>query len=242
MINRNPFANDNYYPDLQLIPGVAYGSPDKLLSPAYWAQRCREGEATGHDFISRGSTLHEEIGFCLLGGFGVTLEINEAFYRHLLINNVFMSESDISEEKILSLLNMRIPVAGRLHKYRFPRQRARRIYLAMKHLDELDLDLTDGEKFRSQIEQLDGIGPKTASWIARNWLGAENVAILDIHVLRAGWAINLFEKNCVLPRDYSRLEKRFLDFAKALKVRASVLDAVMWSDMRTFGSKLVSNI
>jgi endonuclease III len=39
---------------------------------------------------------------------------------------------------------------------------------------------------------LPGIGPKTASWIARNWLDADDVAILDIHIMRVGQVIGLF--------------------------------------------------
>jgi thermostable 8-oxoguanine DNA glycosylase len=35
-----------------------------------------------------------------------------------------------------------------------------------------------------------------------------------------------------LPKDYFVLEQRFLDFAKAINVRSSVLDAVIWAEMR----------
>ncbi|MGK7863061.1 hypothetical protein [Falsiroseomonas sp. E2-1-a4] len=64
--------------------------------------------------------------------------------------------------------------------------------------------------------RLNGIGPTTASWIARNWLGAASVAILDIHVIRAGQLIGLFEQEVRLPRDYFGMERRFLDFAEAV--------------------------
>lgn len=231
--------NETHKPDTEIVPGVYYGRADQLLSPAYWVERCKLGEQIGHDFISRGGTLHEEVGFCLLGGFGVKLEVCEAFYNLLRQAGIFTPDNKSSEENIFDILNSPAQVLGRPHRYRFPRQRARRIHLAMKNLAELSLDCSDPQKFRDQLEQLEGIGPKTASWIARNWLGAENVAILDIHVLRAGWAINLFERSCILPKDYQRLENRFLAFSNALKVRASVLDAMIWSDMRSFGSRLV---
>lgn len=205
--------------DAHIVPGVCYGRPDQLLSPAYWEQRCVQGEADGHDFISRGGTLHEEVGFCLLGGFGVTLEVGEAFYARLLNEGVFEPDSMATESDIYEFLNTPALVLNRPHRYRFPKQRARRIHKAMKQLDCLELDCADARIFRDKIEQLEGIGPKTASWIARNWLGAETVAILDIHVIRAGWAMNLFERDCRLPNDYIRLEDRFLDLANPVHSR-----------------------
>jgi thermostable 8-oxoguanine DNA glycosylase len=80
--------------------------------------------------------------------------------------------------------------------------------------------------------ELPGIGPKTASWIARNWLGTDEVAILDVHVLRAGTMMGLFPKNYRMPRDYVFLEERFLALANALNVKASFLDAIIWREMR----------
>jgi thermostable 8-oxoguanine DNA glycosylase len=80
-----------------------------------------------------------------------------------------------------------------------------------------------------------GIGPKTASWITRNWLGCDQVAILDIHIIRAGLLIGLFKVDQKVERDYEAMEARFLAFAKALDVRPSLLDAVMWRSMRKLG-------
>lgn len=42
--------------------------------------------------------------------------------------------------------------------------------------------------------------------------------------------IGLFPKTYRLPRDYEALERKFLSFAQALQVRASVLDAIMWRE------------
>lgn len=229
-----------YMPNDEVVPGVVYGRPDRLLSPAYWVQRCREGEKIGYDFISLGSTLFEEVGFCLLGGFGVKLEVCEAFYNLLQKEGAFTPDSKFTEEQLFELLNTPIKILERPHRYRFPRQRARRIHLAMKKLEKLNLNMSNDRVFRDQIQSLEGVGYKTASWIARNWLGSERVAILDIHILRAGQKINLFKQNCTLPKDYLHLENRFLDFANAIEVRASILDAVIWTDMRNFGSRLVS--
>ena len=78
----------------------------------------------------------------------------------------------------------------------------------------------------------EGIGPKTASWIVRNHMGSDDVAIIDVHVLRACHRMKLFPNEISLPRDYRALEESFLNFANAIKVRASLLDAVMWVETR----------
>ena len=78
----------------------------------------------------------------------------------------------------------------------------------------------------------EGIGPKTALWIVRNYLDSDDVAIIDVHVLRACRRMKLFPDEISLPRDYGALEEKFLNFANAIKVRASLLDAVMWVETR----------
>lgn len=225
-----------------LLPGVPMGREDQLLTPAYWKWRCSVGEDEGHDYIARGGTLEDEVIFCILGGFGVKMEVNEAFFRHLKKANALCLEQPASEVEIRDLLQQRIDVKGRLHRYRFPRQRAYRVSKALQILRNWDSSGLDDLEFRDALCTMPGVGPKTASWITRNWRGAETVAILDIHVLRAGWYLGLFDLNAQLPRDYSKLEAQFLYFAELLEVRPAVLDAVMWSDMRIFGSRLASKV
>jgi thermostable 8-oxoguanine DNA glycosylase len=225
--------------DDEVLPGVRYGRIDELLTPAYWVRRYETADSEEKDFVTRHGTLEEEIGFCLLGGYGVTLEVASAFFKKLKGYGAFTSRDVIAEEQIRALLATPIEIGDYRRRYRFPKQRALRIHNAMRKLSTIALNTSDAVEFRGQLQSLDGIGPKTASWIARNWLGADAIAILDIHILRAGWAINLFDRDSCLPRDYYALEDRFIMFAEELGLRASVLDAVMWTDMRKFGSKLV---
>lgn len=224
-----------------MLPGVRYGRKDELLTPAYWEMRCATADMRGIDFVKRHGTLADEIGFCLLGGFGVTYEVANAFYERLRDNGAFDPAFRVPESAILSMLIEPADVNGRPHRYRFPNQRARRIHLAIRQLSNMELE-SDPVAFRNQIQALEGIGPKTASWIARNWHDTDNVAILDVHVIRAGWVIKLFERTSRLPQDYLMLEGRFIMFAQELQVRPSVLDAVMWSDMRSFGSSMVREL
>ena len=80
--------------------------------------------------------------------------------------------------------------------------------------------------------RLPGIGPKTASWIARNWLNSNEVAILDICVIRAGQLMNLFTTSERVEAHYFEMEQRFLDLAGAMRVSPSDLDALIWSETR----------
>ena len=85
---------------------------------------------------------------------------------------------------------------------------------------------------RFYLMRLPGVGPKTASWIVRNWLNSNEVAILDIHVIRAGQLMNLFTTSERVEAQYFEMEQRFLDLAEAIDVPAADLDALIWSEMR----------
>jgi N-glycosylase/DNA lyase len=224
----------------QILPGIPFGSVDQIFTPAYWQQRCAEGQAAGHGYFSRsGGTLVEELGFCILGGFGIAMEMNEAAFVRLREHGIFSEDRRVSESDVRQLLLEPLLVKGQKRRYRFPNQKATRLASAIRHIASERLDGLSDIAFRDVIASLPGVGLKTASWVARNWRRSDEVAILDIHILRAGWYIGLFELDIIMPRDYIRLERRFLDFARVLGSRASVLDAVMWDDMRAGGSRLV---
>ena len=62
-------------------------------------------------------------------------------------------------------------------------------------------------------------------------MDADDVAILDSHIVRVGRSIGLFPCNLTVERHYFELEALFLQFSQALDVRASELDAVIWYEM-----------
>jgi N-glycosylase/DNA lyase len=137
-----------------------------------------------------------------------------------------------SAEEIRALLREPVLVGGKPKRYRFPNQRAARLTEALRIVEESPPCPDDPLRFRRDLMTIPGIGPKTASWITRNWLGCDQVAILDIHIIRAGLIIGLFGMHQKVERDYEAMEVRFLAFAKAIDVRPSLLDAVMWRSMR----------
>ena len=91
-------------------------------------------------------------------------------------------------------------------------------------------------ELRHWLLTLPGVGPKTASWITRNWLNSDEVAIIDIHIHRAGLIAGFFSIDNVVHRDYAVMEVQFLEFSSRLGVRAAVLDALMWKHMRDSNS------
>lgn len=221
-------------PETSVVPGVLWGRPEVPLTPAYWAVRCRWGDGEGR-FVTQGGSLLEEVAFCLLGGFGITYEVNAAAFAHLKDLGAFEEKAAPSETWFLQQLSSPLQVGARRIRYRFPRQRSRRLARMAAQLADLRTDGLDAITLRDRLLAVEGVGPKTASWIVRNLLGSDEVAILDIHILRACRAMEVFPARVRLPRDYDALEQRFLAFARAIDVRASVLDAVMWIEMRQGG-------
>lgn len=210
------------------------------MTPAYWAVRCGWEDADQPAFVSEGGSLVEETAFCLLGGFGITYEINAAAFERLKTEGAFRSGARTSEAWLVDRLLEPLDVAGRRIRYRFPNQRARRLAAMLSSLDDIDAASFTALELRDYLLRLEGVGPKTASWIVRNILGSDEVAILDIHVIRACTAMHIFPQQMALPKDYEVLERRFLEFAAAIQVRASVLDAVMWTEMRAGRSPLAA--
>lgn len=222
-------------PDSEVIEGVLWGRPEWVPSAAYWAILAATADEAQHGFSDKDLTLAEEVGFCLLGGYGITAELNKAYFDLLCGEGTFDLDCYWPPERIEVLLRRPAQVDGRPRRYRFPRQKAVRISEALERLKVMTPQIDDHFAFRRDLMAIPGIGPKTASWIVRNWLGSDKVAILDIHLLRAGELIGLFDRNYTLPRDYERLERRFLDFCDALGVRASLMDAIIWTEMRKLG-------
>lgn len=220
-------------PDATVAPGVQWGRPDVLFTPAYWMTQYWMQEDAFNLYRHRlGKTFEEEVVACLLGGHGIPAEIGiHAFHRlrdRGLINSSTSDTMEIAE-------NLREPmqIRGRNVRYRFWSQKAKYIASALKHLRQEQLPMNSPVLLRNTLMKLPGIGPKTASWAVRNWLGSDEVAILDIHVIRAGVLMKIFSPNDRPERSYLDMEQRFLDLATALNAKAGNLDALIWQQMRS---------
>lgn len=217
--------------EAEVVPGVPWGAVEAFPTPAYWAYQvmARRIEARSIKY-KLGKTLREEVGACLLGGHGIPASIGLLAYNHLKAKGAFEAEPP-QEEALLRWLSEPIEHEGRLVRYRFANQKARYLAAAMRKLAHEPSPEQSGRALRDWLTLVPGIGYKTASWVARNWLDADDVAILDIHILRAGVLAGFLDPDLTVERDYLALESQFIEFSVGLGVRASELDAVIWLDM-----------
>lgn len=223
-------------PSSEVLPGITWGSIDAFPSPAYWAYqvlaRRIEGKTVNYKL---GRTLKEEVGACLLGGHGIPASVGLAAFAKLKALGAF-SESAPSEEQLLTWLSEPLDIDGRQIRYRFAKQKSKYLAASLQALMSGTVPTDSGKALRDWLLAMPGIGYKTASWITRNWLDADDVAILDIHILRAGLLGGFFQSELTVERDYLQLEMQFLQFSEGLGVRASELDAVIWLEMMSSGA------
>ena len=217
----------------EVMPGVSWGRPDELFTPSFWKYQSEiQVRRNRYSHHRLGATLFEEIAVCLLGGYGIPAELGLAAFNRLREQGMLFGNA--SEPEIRDLLSQPFIINGRQRRYRFAAQKAsylsRSLYMA-RCLDAVQ----QPRALRTQLLDLPGVGPKTASWIVRNHLNANDVAIIDVHLHRACVMINLFEEQSDPAKEYFWLEDLFLHFADAIRVPASVLDAIMWDFMRRIG-------
>lgn len=216
--------------DVLVLPGVKWGAVDAFPTPAYWAFQVVARRLIGRPAEYRlGRSLAEEVGACLLGGHGIPAPVGLAAYAHLRELGAF-SKVAPSEIQLEGWLREPLKIGHKSIRYRFAAQKARYLAAALPQLIDAPI-FTEGKALRDWLVRLPGVGLKTASWVARNWLAADDVAILDIHIVRVGQAMGLFPSNHTVERHYLELEELFLKFSAKLDVRAAELDAVIWYEM-----------
>lgn len=215
----------------EVMPGVRWGAFDQLYTPAFWAGRAWQFEAEQmlHNY-RLGPTLAHEVVACILGGYGIPAEVGLAAYRRLQQHGI--PERVPSAHDVWMLLREPLPVLGRLVRYRFAAKKAEHVAAALAIIKDVDAEKCNDRELRDFLISVPGVGPKTASWITRNWRDSDAVAILDVHICRACVLAHVFETDANPSRDYFSLESRFLKFATAIGVKPSILDNLIWQTMR----------
>ena len=216
------------------LVAFTWGRTDGFGTAAYWVGQA--GDPAYAVALGRGAPLVEELCFCLLGGYGVTAEANAAAFSALSEAGLVRTEPAPSAEEVEAVLSVPLVVRGRRRpvRYRFPRQRAGRVASALARLGATSLPLSP-VGLRDSLLGFDGVGPKTASWIVRNHTLSNDVAIVDVHLRRAGLAAGFFRPEWRLPRDYHLFEAAFLAYAAVGRVPAGVLDLCIWDQVRRLG-------
>jgi len=215
----------------ELLP-FAWGQPWELGTAAYWAEQTRRRPTPAT--YALGASLAEEVAACILGGYGIPAAVGLAAYEALRDAGLLIGCP--SAPALEAVLRHPLTVHGRARpvRYRFARQRAERLSAALAVLRASDPPCNP-VLLRDWLTRLPGIGPKTASWVVRNHCSCDEVAIVDIHVQRAGVAAGFFASRWRLPADYHRFERAFCQVASLAGVSAAALDACMWHQMQSLG-------
>jgi thermostable 8-oxoguanine DNA glycosylase len=218
-------------PHEELMDGVCWGHSGVFFTPAFWKAFVWK-YGTDYEPVRFGTTFAEEVVACILCGYGVPGEVGVAAFEKLRAAGLITQAIDADE--VQRALEEPLHVAGRSVRYRFFRQKSRVIAAALKALESGDFTGSHRD-VRDALTSIDGVGMKTASYAVRNWYGSDEVAVLDIHIVRACVLIGLFPDSADPSRRYRELEESFLAFAARIDVRPSVLDNAMWHAMRRLG-------
>jgi len=233
------YKNGEYFPislpcpNSEILPGINWGLAEEIFSPAFWkyqAHICRQHR--NYSDFKLGRSLLEEVSVCLLGGYGMPAELGLAAFNRL--KRLKLLDGYASTQEIEDALTRPFILKNKPRKYRFAKQKSRYLSQALATLRHSNPP-KDHRECRDYLTTLTGIGPKTASWIVRNHFGSDDVAILDIHIIRAGVTVGFFEGKADPAKKYYYLENLFLIFCRALGEPASLVDAIMWDYMRRIG-------
>lgn len=208
-----------------------WGNADRPMTPAYWAAQAWMWRLDAPDHYRLGSSLEEELLACMLGGYGIPAEIGLAAYDRLRKSMHASPDALADDRAVIEALSTPFRVGERTVRYRFARQKAGYVAAAFRALPTIDRSLDD-VALRDELTKLHGVGRKTASWVVRNLRRSDEVAILDVHILRAGRSLGIFDPDLTVGRHYLALETAYLRFAASIGTAASILDSVMWNTMR----------
>jgi len=188
------------------------------------------------------SKLRAELLFCLLGGHGISFEHNLSAAERLWAVEVLRPGNlDVPRAKIEA--ELRRPQFeprrrdGSLRRYRFPQRKAKLLADAQLWVAEFPslaaalAEMSDERDRRDLLCQCPGLGQKSASWLLRNTGYAEQLAVLDVHVIRAMQDCGRLG-DATLPRDYEEIEAAYLGWCAELEFDPSRFDLLIWDFSR----------
>ncbi len=184
--------------------------------------------------------VEAELLFVLLGGFGITYDHGLSacnIIRQLRPFSDEWSDEDLFEAILAALMRPQFEPRrsdGSFRRYRFPRQKAAAIVKARKwfrnqgKLEERLLRLGNAKERRLLLSECPGVGFKTASWVLRNLGLGDELAIIDIHVLRALVSARRIPDSIQIPKDYEMAEEAFLAWCDELDAPSAAFDLFVW--------------
>lgn len=211
----------------------AWGHPHELGTTAYWVEQTRRRPPV--ESFRIGETFEQEVVACILGGYGIPAAVGLAAFDAIRDAGLFERGADLDQIQQVLGGPIFVPSRQRSVNYRFARQRSERVVAALDRMRN-ETPPEDEREMRNWLMTLPGVGPKTASWVVRNWTGSESVAIIDIHLHRAGVAAGFFSPEWMLPRDYKVFDEAFCALSEFVDVSLAALDACIWDQMQYLGA------
>ncbi len=236
-MNRRPPIESLYYIDerdkmLELsgaLSDMNWGEAGRRFTKSYWEAQYYLDDSCDENY-KLGSNLKEEVVACLLGGYGLKAELGlMAFHR---IKNLRLIRQGARLEEIEDAISAPFRWNGKEVHYRFSRQKSKYIFYFLQRNDIGEFEKLKGNRLRDKLMTIKGIGPKTASWITRNYSNSEDVAIVDIHIYRAGRLAGFVNPKWDMQKDYYKIEESFLDFCHSINALPSKMDSIMWNQMK----------
>lgn len=211
----------------------AWGESWRIGTAAFWVEQCRHAERVE---LRLGQSLLEEVVACLLGGWGVPGDIGVAAFKQLQQAQLLNPPADAKAIEDALGQPLHVPGRERAVRYRFPKQRSSRVARAIEILASARMP-DDPIALRQWLaSNIPGVGLKTASWIVRNLSADAPIAVIDVHVRRAGIGAGFFDPSWQLPRDYHLFEAAFVEVARYGKVPPGHLDHTVWSTLASVPS------
>jgi len=224
------------------LPAEALESAVARVFPEVQAHHVPLGRSTSEELLWR------ELVACILGS-QVRYESCLTALRHLgshgLLNVPLSIKSPFLLERLIEqgLKYCSCKVSPPCPQYRFPRLRANHLRRTIENIylqgNTLRRVLASAD---SEIQARDlltayavGLGPKQASLFLRNTGFADNLAILDRHVLNYMAILGLLRKPISHIRsvaEYEEVEARLQDYALTFSISVGVLDTAIWVVMR----------
>jgi N-glycosylase/DNA lyase len=204
-----------------------------------WARHGSSYEVATPPRSAGETALRKELVFCVLGGHGVTFELASSATKVVTALRPFDPAWTIGRLRGTIRRELSKPQFeprrrdGSLRRYRYPTRKAHLIADAVAWVNAegglrrgLAAHGTESAR-RAWLCECPGVGMKTASWLLRNSGWAKNLAILDVHVMRAMAEADIIQ-GAVLPGDYEAVEMAYLSWADRLGACPAALDLFLW--------------
>ncbi|WP_222860882.1 8-oxoguanine DNA glycosylase [Paenibacillus senegalimassiliensis] len=188
----------------------------------------------------------DEFFFVLLGGFGISYELNFSGLQVLKEQDLF-NESFYQEKNMLNIIEEKIrgefskkqfsPATsnGQLRKYRYTETKPRIISNACYWLWE-DCEWELQEKLQSLnscesrmwLCNCPGIGMKSASWLLRNTGFSEDCAVFDVHIIKFLTYLGFQTDQPLTEKIYLKLEDGLRKVCNSIGVSLGKMDYLLW--------------